>query len=460
MATQAKRQSHSSESTPLIKDENPRGEENSTWATAKLILLSSAGIFADGWDIQVLNLALAIISQLHPVSMTTEAKSFAASMTFAGIIIGMLFFGVVADMIGRKFASITTAVLTVIGVLGSSGVSESSPFGLAMSFGVWRFFAGLGIGGEYPLSATLTKEAMQTLSLNRVQLLVVTAAMMNVGGSCQAVLVWTMIGSGMSLDMTWRLAVAAGALPSILVIILRCQMEEPQLPSGESRQASNYIQNVFRNIGLSRPVLLASCLCWALYNFSSFGQLTFASSFCNHLLGEEDDNRTERLDRNAKFALTLGLGYIIGQVGSSFLVKKFSLPLLQALGFLVFGLTMFMSAWSFSQEDQGGIASAVLFFGGCTINGLLGVTTYLIPTESFSAAARGTAVGLAAASGKFGALLGTALFPFLQHGVGFVPIMMISGLLAIVGMLVTLHLLPQACEPWQGKAREQSNLQV
>lgn len=460
MAAQDKRQSQSNESTPLIKDENPRGEENSTWATAKLILLSSAGIFADGWDLQVLNLALAIISQLHPLSMTAEAKSFAASMTFAGLLIGMLFFGVVADMIGRKFASITTAVLTVIGVLGSSCVSESSPFGLAISFGLCRFFAGLGIGGEYPLSATLTKEAMQTLSADRVQLLVVTTLMMNLGGSCQAVLVWTMLGSGMALDMTWRLAVAAGALPSILVIMLRCQMEEPQLPSGASRQASNYIKNIRRNIGPSWPVLLASCLCWALYNFSSYGQLTFASSFCNHLLGEEGDNRRELLARNAKFALTLGLGYIIGGVGSSFLVKEFSLRSIQAAGFMVFGLTMFISAWSFSQEDQGGIASTVLFFWGCTINGILGVTTYLLPTESFSAAARGTAVGLAAASGKFGAMLGTALFPFLQHGVGFAPIMMFSGLLGIAGMLVTLNLVPQVCEPWQGKAREQSKLQV
>lgn len=448
MATNEEQLHEHTEKSPLLKHENSKEERSSVWPTVKLVIMSSAGIFADGWDLQVMNLALAIISELHPDSMNVKAKSFVASMTFVGVIVGQLTFGVVADMTGRKLASLVTAALTVLGVLASSCVSESWPLGLATSFGLCRFFAGLGIGGEYPLSASLTKEAMKTtLSLDRTQLLVLNMAMMNFGAIFQASLVWTLLGSGVRLETCWRVAIAAGALPSMLVILLRLQMEEPQLPSSESRGASNYLQNIGRAIGPSWMLLLGACLSWAIFNFSSYGQSTFASSICNYILGEEGENPRHVFQRDAKFSLTLGIFNLLGTFFGSYLVTRLSLRWNQALGFALFGSVMFVSAWSFSRDDQGGFASAGLFFFGCAINGILGITTYLVPTESFSAVARATAVGVAAASGKFGAMLGTALFPFMQDGLGLTSILITGGILSAVGVLVTLGLLPKGGEP-------------
>jgi len=438
------------EFTPLLKDEvsKEEKEQSSTWPTVKLVLISSAGIFADGWDLQVLNLALAIISHQHPATMTMQAKSFCASMTFVGVIVGQLSFGVVADMTGRKLASLVTAALTVLGVLASSLVSESWPLGLATSFGLCRFFSGLGIGGEYPLSASLTKEAMKTtLSLDRTQLLVLNMAVMNFGAICQAALVWILVGSGAGLETCWRTAVAAGALPSMLVILLRVQMEEPQLPSSESRGASNYMSNIGRTIGPSWMLLLGACLSWAFFNFSAYGQSTFASTICDYLFGKDGQTPRHVFERDAKFSMLIGIFNCVGTLIGSYLVTRLSLRWNQALGFTLFGCVMFLSAWSFSLEDQGGFASAGLFLCGCALNGILGITTYLVPTESFSAVARATAVGLAAASGKFGAMLGTGLFPFMQDGLGLTSIWITGGILSAVGVLVTLSLLPKGAEP-------------
>eukprot|EP00930_Biecheleria_cincta_P050876 TRINITY_DN36060_c0_g1_i1.p1 TRINITY_DN36060_c0_g1~~TRINITY_DN36060_c0_g1_i1.p1 ORF type:complete len:452 (+),score=84.99 TRINITY_DN36060_c0_g1_i1:89-1444(+) len=448
MATHDEQLGEHTEISPLIKDEDSKEEQSSVLPTVKLVIMSSAGIFADGWDLQVMNLALAIISQLHPDSMTVEARSFSASMTFVGVIVGQLSFGVVADMTGRKLASLVTATLTVIGVLASSCVSESWPLGLATSFGLCRFFAGLGIGGEYPLSASLTKEAMKTtLSLDRTQLLVLNMAMMNFGTITQALLVWTMVSRGLDLNICWRVAVGVGALPSMLVILLRLKMEEPKLLSTESRGASNYMGNISRAIGPAWMLLLGACLSWALFNFSAYGQSTFASTICDAILGKKGENPRHSFERDAKFSLMLGLFNIGGTFIGSYLVTRLSLRWIQALGFALFGLVMFVGAWSMSRDDQGGFATALLILFSFAINGILGITTYLVPTESFSAVARATAVGVAAASGKFGAMLGTALFPFMQDGMGLSFILTTGGVLSVVGVLVTLSLLPKGGEP-------------
>lgn len=436
------------EKTPLVKSGSNDEEQDNVLSAVKLIIMSSAGIFADGWDLQVLNLALAIISQQHPQSMTVHAKSFAASMTFVGVIVGQLSFGVVADMTGRKLASITTAILTVLGVLASSFVAESWPLGLATSFGICRFVAGLGIGGEYPLSASLSKEAMKTtLSMDRTQLLVLNMGMMNFGGMAQACLTLTLLGNGVSLEACWRIAVAAGALPSALVILLRLGMKEPQLPSSESRGASNYLQNISRVIGPAWPLLVGACLSWSLFNFSSYGQSTFASTICTYIFGVEGEDPRHRFMRDAKFSFVMSFASLLGSLAGSYLVTMLSLRWNQTLAFGVYCCVMFVGAWSFSREDEGGLVSAGLVFFACAVNGVLGITTYLVPTESFPAVARATAVGLAAASGKVGAALGTALFPFMNTGMGMTSILYTGGILSAVGALVTLSLLPKGKEP-------------
>ncbi len=58
--------------------------------------------------------------------------------------------------IGRKKGFVATLSLVLFGTIISSLAFESGPITISFSLAVFRFILGVGIGGEYPLSATIT----------------------------------------------------------------------------------------------------------------------------------------------------------------------------------------------------------------------------------------------------------------------------------------------------------------
>ena len=70
-----------------------------------------------------------------------------------------IIFGVLGDSLGRKPAFVMTCLLCIMGCLGSACVVDTAEFGVYTQLAAWRFVLGLGVGGEYPLSATITSES-------------------------------------------------------------------------------------------------------------------------------------------------------------------------------------------------------------------------------------------------------------------------------------------------------------
>jgi len=96
----------------------------------------------------------------------TNAVSYAQ---FAGIMAGMLVIGAVCDLIGRKRAGTITSLLMLVGISVMTFVKTDDT---GLQFTIWAcFFAvfGFGVGGEYPLSASLAAE-MQTMRSDDAQL--------------------------------------------------------------------------------------------------------------------------------------------------------------------------------------------------------------------------------------------------------------------------------------------------
>jgi hypothetical protein len=74
--------------------------------------------------------------------------------SFAGIMLGMVAFGIVADVIGHNAAGIATSLLMIVGVTIMTFIRADE---LNLMFLIWSIsfgLFGLGVGGEYPLSAT------------------------------------------------------------------------------------------------------------------------------------------------------------------------------------------------------------------------------------------------------------------------------------------------------------------
>lgn len=87
-------------------------------------------------------------------------------MTLGGSIVGQLVFGILADKFGRTRLYGIELVIVVFSTVVVSGTS--SGVGYSISPLVWisafRFLMGIGIGAEYPLSAGICVEQVQTLS--------------------------------------------------------------------------------------------------------------------------------------------------------------------------------------------------------------------------------------------------------------------------------------------------------
>lgn len=436
------------ETSPLV----PRagGERHGGWhETLKLVGTAGAGLMADGYDLSVINMALSILGKLYPTDMNASTKGLVASMTLVGVIVGQLSFGLIADVVGRKAAAIATTMLTIGGAILSSCVFQGGAWSLGLQLVLCRFMLGLGIGGEYPLSAAISKEVgPEGLKLTRSQLLIMNMMSFNVGVAIQSLLTITLLSCPMALGSVWRVMLACGAAPAIFALVLRLKMEEPDATDlegvvHERRDMQSWQHELLKVIESRWAILLGACLSWMLFNFVAYGEGTFSSVIADDFLGKEDDTLKGGLSRDAMFVFAQSVCSMGGNLLGMFLEPRMSRRDMQVLGFVGLALANWLDGGLYHLLYGRSAWILALIFCLCSVCGsLLGITTYLVPTESFPPVARGTCVGLAAASGKVGAAIGTGLFPITEYRVGLSPVMLFCGFVSSCGIVVTWNLTP------------------
>lgn len=197
----------------------------------KALLVSGVGFLADAYDLFVIDFVLAILTATAYEEPTTGERGMIVSATLAGAVVGQLGFGFLADFIGRRVMFITTAGLCILGSLVSAVVgigyqNSAQSFSVFNQLAAVRFLLGLGIGGEYPLAATVTSEIDNEMDefepvtgwrfffKQKPNSIATIFSMQGLGMLLSPILVMLLIKIGASLEMTWRFCLAIGALPS------------------------------------------------------------------------------------------------------------------------------------------------------------------------------------------------------------------------------------------------------
>lgn len=143
----------------------PKGSDGNAFCNSAFsrVLISGAGFLADAYDLFVINIAVDLMARCnYQTALTTAHKSTIKSMALAGSVIGQLVFGSIADLIGRKRVFIMTCAIVILGaMLSACAIDSGGTFGLYTQVSMWRFWLGVGVGGEYPLSAAVTTESSQ-----------------------------------------------------------------------------------------------------------------------------------------------------------------------------------------------------------------------------------------------------------------------------------------------------------
>ena len=210
----------------------------------KAIIIAGMGLFTDAYDLVCIAPIMILFERVYyeePESKKYVIPPIVVSTMVAiallGTAIGQLVFGRLGDKIGRRRVyglALMIMVLSSIACGFSIGTTRTC---VLVSLGLFRFILGLGIGGDYPLSATIMSE----FANKRTRGAFIAAVFSMQGFGILAASTVTMVvcaifdrASNLSAnyptpkeaDLAWRLILMIGAIPAGLTFYWRMMMPE------------------------------------------------------------------------------------------------------------------------------------------------------------------------------------------------------------------------------------------
>lgn len=180
----------------------------------KVLLSTSAGIALENMDIMFLAFSLSSIITTFNISGTQAG--LIATITNLGMLVGGIFFGIMADKYGRvKVFSQTVILFSIASLL----MYFASNIYLVYLF---RFIAGIGAGGEYGACMSLISETFPKKHLGKASSIAGIGA--QVGAMLAAILASLIIPA-----FGWQMLYVIGVLPVIMVLFIRCGLKEPEV---------------------------------------------------------------------------------------------------------------------------------------------------------------------------------------------------------------------------------------
>jgi AAHS family 4-hydroxybenzoate transporter-like MFS transporter len=176
------------------------------------VLLAALAIVLDGFDGQLIGFAIPVILVEWGVSREDFAPVVAAGLIGMGF--GSVLAGFICDRFGRRPAIIGSVLLFG---LATSCIGFSQDLA---SIALFRFLAGLGIGGALPSSSTIAAEL--TPAKRRTLAITATIVCVPLGGMLAGLYAGYILP-----EFGWRVLFwAGGALPVVLAIVLIAALPE------------------------------------------------------------------------------------------------------------------------------------------------------------------------------------------------------------------------------------------
>lgn len=164
----------------------------------------------------------------------STASQNVSAIAFAGTVVGMLVFGYTSDHWSRKWSLfISTVILFIFAALsaGSYGYHNSLE-GMFAALTAYRFFIGIGIGGEYPAGSVACAENTGELKEGHRNrwFIMFTNFQIDLAYVISAFvpMILCLIFTENHLRAAWRLALGLGVIPPLSLLYLRLKLEEPE----------------------------------------------------------------------------------------------------------------------------------------------------------------------------------------------------------------------------------------
>lgn len=430
--------------TPLL-DRTPSVRTRPAWVVT---LLCWFIVVFDGYDLIVYGTTLPNLLHEKGWGLTPTTAGFIGSLAFAGMLIGALAAGLLADRLGRRrtilWATLWFSLFTALCAFAPN----------PEVFGLFRLLAGLGLGGLVPSANALTAEFVGRKHRSAVSTIMMSGV--PIGGSAAALLgLWLLPQFG------WR-SMYAVAFVAVVVLLPVCALFLPESPTwlrahgrvaeGERIEARYGLTHdpsdhsdeehapgfgtILRGRWLRPTILFAAATVATLFAWYGLG------TWLPKLMGS--DARFD-MGKPLYFLLALNIGAVLGSIITAWAGVRFG-PLKSAVGAAAaasLGLAFLLTY----PTDVLPIYAALIVAGV----GTHGTQCLIIAAVAshYPPKLRGTSLGFALGVGRLGAVLapqvgGLLLDADLGVGSNFLAFSLAAGLAAVLLLITSLATRPAA----------------
>jgi len=381
--------------------------------------------------------------------------------------------GVAADKFGRKRVFIADMML--IGIAGLIGAAAPNPWFIAVA----QFLLGVGVGSDFPTSASYVSELMPKSSRSRMT--VATIAMQSVGmvgGALVALGVLKLYAS----TVDWRFMLGAVGVIALLFLLARlwapesarwlaikgrfqeaiALLKQLSIEFGEAPEAINTqslaaaetrtarhsshaagYSTLFSERYRARTLLVS--LPWLLMDVATYGVGLFTPVILGAMhFGASGAGPIAADFADAEGSAAVDLFLLLGFLASLWAVPRFGRIPMQVAGFsgMALGMLLLLCA---ALTGDGARLHLFLVIGGFVLfnfamNAGPNATTFTLAPALFPTAIRGSASGFAAASAKVGATFGTFVVPQLHAAWGLAGVVGLMLSVSVAGLVTTAAL--------------------
>ncbi|XP_044468530.1 low affinity inorganic phosphate transporter 4-like [Mangifera indica] len=438
------------------------------WYHVTTVGIAGMGFFTGAYGLFCISTVSRLLGRLYFSDPTSEMPgklphnitNAVIGAALVGTLIGQLFFGWLGDKLGRKKAYGITLILMAFCSVCSGLSFGASPKAVIGTLCFFRFWLGFGIGGNYPLSATIMSEYANKKT--RGAFIAAVFAMQGVGtmfaGLVSMILakiflsqypapayrVDRLLSTQPEGDFFWRIVLMFGALPALLTFHWRMKMPETgrytALIEGDAKQAA---ADMGRVLNIEIPVeqenlvqfkaanecklfsseffqrhgyhLIGTMTTWFLLDIAFYSQnLTLKDIFpaigLTHKARDVNALTEVYETSHALFMTTLFCSFR-GYWFTVLFIEKMGRFKIQILGFFMMSLSMLIIGIKYHYLLTNAQTLLTLLYGQTVFFANFGPnsTIFVLSAELFPTRVRSTCHALSAASGKVGSIV-AALF--------------------------------------------------
>jgi PHS family inorganic phosphate transporter-like MFS transporter len=447
----------------------------------KVCFVAGVGFFTDAYDLFAINIASTMLGNVYgPVGRSQGGALPATGATLTpnqdlglkvagpvGNLFGQVLFGWLADIVGRKRMYGVELCIIIVATFAQAISGHAAAISIIGVLVLWRFIMGVGIGGDYPLSAVISSEFASTRTRGRLMTGVFssqgwgqfTAAV--VGAICVAAFKGPIsadpVNNPIHVDYVWRLIIGIGCVPGAIALYFRLTIPETprftmdiernirqaaqdvdtflttgtfvvdvdavvkraEAPKASRRDFSNYFGK-WENL----KVLIGTAYSWFALDIAFYG-LGLNNSIILQTIGfgtpTSDLHGGRAIYQNllntciGNMILSVA-GLIPGYYFSMIFIDSWGRKPIQLMGFIMLTIIFIIMGFGYDAILAGNKGSFVFLY--CLANFFQNfgpnTTTFIVPGEAFPTRYRSTGHGISAASGKLGAVVAQVGFARLK----------------------------------------------